>query len=99
MTTKSKNSNWVDPDDVPHWTEKEFNDGKWHIGDQEVPREVAKAAIARSRGGRPPLANPKQAVKLRLDPDILAALRATGDGWQTRVNDTLRATLRLAGKL
>jgi uncharacterized protein (DUF4415 family) len=38
-------------------------------------------------------------VKLRLDPDVLAALRATGDGWQTRVNDTLRANLQLAGQL
>ena len=32
----------------------------------------------------------KQAVKLRLDPDVLAALRATGRGWQTRVNDAMR---------
>ena len=24
---------------------------------------------------------------------------ATGDGWQTRINDTLRASLMLAGKL
>lgn len=38
-------------------------------------------------------------VKLRLDPDVLEALRATGDGWQTRVNETLRATLKLAGRL
>ena len=32
----------------------------------------------------------KQAVKIRLDPDVLAALRATGRGWQTRVNDAMR---------
>jgi len=34
-----------------------------------------------------------------LDADVLAALRASGDGWQTRINDTLRASLRLAGKV
>jgi uncharacterized protein (DUF4415 family) len=34
-----------------------------------------------------------------MDPDVLAAQRATGDGWQTRVNDTLRANLQLAGQL
>ena len=33
------------------------------------------------------------------DPDVLAALRASGDGWQTRINDALRASLQLAGKL
>ena len=31
--------------------------------------------------------------------DVLQALRATGDGWQTRINDTLRASLHLAGRL
>ena len=39
----------------------------------------------------------KEPVKLRLDADVLAALRASGDGWQTRINDMLRASLRLAG--
>jgi uncharacterized protein (DUF4415 family) len=29
----------------------------------------------------------------------LAALRASGEGWQTRINDTLRAALRLAGQI
>jgi uncharacterized protein (DUF4415 family) len=45
--------------------------------------------------GRPRKAAPKQAVKLRLDPDVLAALRATGAGWQTRVNAMLRKRLAL----
>ncbi len=44
--------------------------------------------------GRPLKANAKQPVKLRLDPDVLAGLRATGRGWQTRVNDTMRDWLR-----
>lgn len=41
----------------------------------------------------------KEPVKLRLDADLLAALRASGDGWQTRVNDTLRASMHLAGRV
>ncbi len=41
----------------------------------------------------------KEPVKIRLSPDVLAALRATGDGWQTRIDATLRASLQLAGKL
>lgn len=55
--------------------------------------------IMARRRGRPVLENPKEPVKLRLDADLLAALRATGDGWQTRINDTLRANMVLAGKL
>ncbi|TFL15130.1 hypothetical protein CSC67_05845 [Pusillimonas caeni] len=49
--------------------------------------------IAARRRGRPvgsTQAVTKEAVKIRLDADVLAALRASGDGWQTRINDTLR---------
>ena len=51
------------------------------------------------RRGRPKAAVTKEPVKIRLDADVLAALRASGDGWQTRINDTLRAALQLAGRL
>ena len=57
---------------------------------------------AARRRGRPVgsvQASTKEAVKIRLDADLLAALRATGDGWQTRINDRLRASLVLAGKI
>jgi uncharacterized protein (DUF4415 family) len=50
------------------------------------------------RRGRPPLENPKEAVKLRLDHDVLAAYRSIGRGWQTRINADLRkAARKLAG--
>ncbi|MFO1332721.1 MAG: BrnA antitoxin family protein [Rubrivivax sp.] len=58
--------------------------------------------IAARRRGRPAgsmAAVTKEPVKLRLDPDVLAALRATGEGWQTRINDMLRASLALGGRL
>ena len=32
-------------------------------------------------------------VSLRLDPDVLAQLRALGPGWQTRVNGYLRTLI------
>jgi hypothetical protein len=32
-----------------------------------------------------------------LDAYVLAALRANGKGWQTRINETLHASLRVAG--
>ena len=51
------------------------------------------------RRGRPKAAMTRQPVKLRLDADVLAALRDSGEGWQTRTNDMLRASLQLAGVL
>ena len=43
-----------------------------------------------ARRGRPKLANPKQSVLLRLDPDVVARFKAGGEGWQTRMNEALR---------
>jgi uncharacterized protein (DUF4415 family) len=42
--------------------------------------------------GRPVSENKKQAISIRLDSDVLDAIKETGDGWQTRVNDVLRKT-------
>ncbi|WP_298434170.1 BrnA antitoxin family protein [Ottowia sp.] len=68
----------------------------------EYARVTTGAQLATRKRGRPTgsvQAVTKEPVKLRLDADVLAALRATGDGWQTRINDTLRASLHLAGKV
>lgn len=47
------------------------------------------AGIKRSRG-RPKLESPRAHVSLRIDADILERLRATGPGWQSRINEILR---------
>lgn len=36
----------------------------------------------------------KEQVSVRYSPDVLAAFRATGAGWQTRMNDALKDWLR-----
>lgn len=47
---------------------------------------------ARTRG---PNTSPiKEQVAVRYSPDVLAAFRATGAGWQTRMNDALRDWFR-----
>lgn len=49
------------------------------------------AGMKRSTRGRGPQKAPtKRLVSLRLDPDIVERFRATGPGWQSRINDTLR---------
>ena len=51
----------------------------------------------RRRGERGPQRAPtKQLVSLRLDPDVLAHFRATGPGWQGRINAALRKAAGLA---
>jgi uncharacterized protein (DUF4415 family) len=50
--------------------------------------------INRARG-RPPSENPKQAVSLRLDQDVIAHFKRKGAGWQSRINAVLRAHAKL----
>ena len=42
------------------------------------------------RVGRPPAAIKRPMLSMRTDPDVLEKLRASGPGWQTRVNALLR---------
>jgi uncharacterized protein (DUF4415 family) len=45
------------------------------------------------RRGRPKSDNTKKLVSLRLDQDVIDRFRATGPGWQSRINETLREHL------
>jgi uncharacterized protein (DUF4415 family) len=52
------------------------------------------ATIAGLRRTRGPNKRPaKEQVAIRLDPDVVGALRASGPGWQTRVNAALKEWL------
>lgn len=95
MTTKSKSTRkpWVDPDDAPELTDEFFERATPMVGDHVVDRSEYRAAV--KRRGRPKAAQTKVPVKLRLDPDVVAVLRATGPGWQTRVNQMLRERFAL----
>ena len=44
--------------------------------------------------GRPQGSGKKEQITLRLDAEILEQFRATGNGWQTRINDALRDWIR-----
>jgi uncharacterized protein (DUF4415 family) len=80
MSEKKKNleSDWQDPDDAP---------------DLSTPEWQAIFAKVPVRRGRPPLDEPKVSTTIRLDADVLSAFRSEGPGWQTRINDVLRAHL------
>lgn len=73
-----------DPDN-PEWTEEDFRNARPFA---EVFPEWA-AEIRRSRG-RPASATPRKVVSIRLDQDVLEKYRASGKGWQARMNADLR---------
>jgi uncharacterized protein (DUF4415 family) len=81
----------ADPDTF-EWTDEDF--ARARSAKEILPAKLYKAAVKRYRGQRGPQKNPvKQTVTLRIDPDVLAWYKASGPGWQTRMNDALRRTL------
>jgi uncharacterized protein (DUF4415 family) len=77
-----------DPEN-PEWIEEDF---ARTIPATEFFTADQLAGLTRRRPGHrgPGKEDPKVAVKLRLDREVVDAFKADGEGWQTRINDTLR---------
>lgn len=58
--------------------------------DLSTPYWVAQFDKVEVQRGRPKSGVTKVSTTIRLDPDVLASFKATGPGWQTRINDALR---------
>jgi uncharacterized protein (DUF4415 family) len=91
---------------IPPLTDEEEAEIQREIADdpesaEATDEELAKArpfaevfpdlmeSIRRARG-RPPVARPKQQISLRLDPEVIEKFKATGKGWQARINEVLK---------
>ncbi|RZJ93643.1 MAG: hypothetical protein EON88_14325 [Brevundimonas sp.] len=78
----------TDPDN-PEWTAADFARA---LGPESLSAaELAAFPKTRIRG--PQKTPTKRPVSLRLDADVLERYRATGPGWQGRMNDALRKAL------
>ncbi len=69
-------------------------DGK-NDDDRPLTRDEMQAGIEayRKQRGRP-TGSDKESTTIRFDRDVLAAFRAAGPGWQTRMNAALRDWLK-----
>lgn len=90
MFLKTKSGRWVE---VPTPEEEAvINAG---IAADPDTYELTDEEFARLKPmrGRPVSANPKIHTGLRLDAKVLAAFKAGGPGWQTRINEALKEWL------
>lgn len=71
--------------DNPEITQEETSRAKSFV---EVFPDLA-TSVRRARGKQK--APTKQLISIRLDRDVIETFRATGDGWQARMNEALRA--------
>ena len=53
-------------------------------------RQLKAMVPLRALRGRPKSSNPKQLVSVRYSPEVLEYFKATGEGWQTRMDGVLR---------
>ena len=85
MNGKLRDSNrtWVDPDDAPEITEEWIEEADIYHGEKLV-----------RRGRGPQQAPTKRAVSIRLSSEVLDYFRATGKGWQTRLDEVLKGYVR-----
>ena len=74
-------------DEMPEWTDDQLDRAEFAIGGKVV--RPARGTLTRPPG-RPKSAMSKRSVHLRLSPDVLDYFRATGPGWQGRIDETLR---------
>ena len=71
---------WVDPDDAPELTAEHFERADVYHGERLVRRGLGHSASEERSG----------LAGLRIDQDVLERFRATGPGWETRINEALR---------
>jgi uncharacterized protein (DUF4415 family) len=84
----------IDEDgEVRELTEEDLR--KFRPASEVLPKELYEGLAALKKRSRGPQKSPiKERVTLRLSPEIVRHFRATGRGWQTRVNDVLHDWLK-----
>jgi|SRR6185437_10515992 len=85
-----------DPDNPP-LTDEEFRRMRPLRENPEMLAKLLEASAnlrARKARGRPPLEYPKVQVTLRLDESVVKAFREDGPGWQGRINEELKKTVK-----
>ena len=89
---KHPNPELID-DENPEWTDEKF--ARARPASELLPElfgaQVAKTLL-KPRGKQ--VAPTKRAVTVRYSPDVLDAFKATGAGWQTRMDAALKDWLR-----
>ena len=73
-------------DENPEWTGADFK--------RAVPFSALPESLQAKLRGRPEAAVTKERITIRLSPEVVETFRASGNGWQTRVDAALKDWLK-----
>ena len=73
-------------DENPELTEEWFQ--------RAIPFSQLPESLQAKLRGRPRLAQTKERISIRLSPEVVQAFRASGHGWQTRMDAALQDWLK-----
>jgi len=68
-------------DEAPEWTKEQLDRAEHAVGGKVV--RPAQGTLTRPRG-RPKVPSPKAVLSLRVDPNVLRRLKASGSDWRKR---------------
>lgn len=69
-------------------------DGPYDPNNEEAVESYWNEAMVRHRGQRGPQRSPtKEMISIRLSREVLDYFRGTGEGWQSRIDDTLKRAI------
>ena len=81
--------------DSPEWTEADFASAKPASAFFDTATHTKLAKLQRKPGERGPQKTPtKVSTTIRLSPEVMNAFKATGAGWQTRIDAVLKDWLK-----
>jgi len=69
-------------EEIPELTDEFFEGADEYIGEKLI------------RSGRPKTESPKVLLTVRYSPEVIEAFKATGKGWQTRMDEALKEWLK-----
>ncbi|MBK5912742.1 BrnA antitoxin family protein [Rhodocyclus purpureus] len=73
-------------DDNPEWTAEDLK--------RAVPFSQLPESLQTKLRGRPKAAVTKERITIRLSPEVVERFRASGNGWQTRMDAALKDWLK-----